>query len=151
MDRFTMLAGLHLRGRDNLLHYSAQEWDATRTIANSAARWMTGRDLSPKKLRRGAELVHHATASAGGSIYAAMVYRSTTIAQSKILSTFAGLCFGLGVWSLGDELLLPALGVLKREDYSAAMRSESLLAHMAYGAATGLVYHQLVAATADAE
>lgn len=102
---------------------------------------MTGRNLSPKELKTGAALVHYATGAMAGALYGGMVYRSTAIAQSRILSALAGFCFGVGVWYVGDELLLPALGVLKREDYSAGMRTEALVAHVAYGVATGLVYH----------
>ena len=52
---------------------------------------------------------------------------------------------GRGVWYIGDELLLPAFGVLKREDYTAAMQAEALVAHVVYGVATGLLYRQLAA------
>lgn len=145
MDRFTRLTAKRRKERDHSLPYSAQEWDATSTIANSATRWLTGRDLSRRELKSGAEVVHHATAGVAGSLYGAMVYRSTAIVQSRIMSGLAGVCFGAGVWYLGDELLLPALGVLNREDYTAAMRAEALVAHVIYGVATGLLYRQLAA------
>jgi hypothetical protein len=66
-------------------------------------------------------------------------------------SGLAGAFFGVGVWLIGDELLLPALGVLKREDYTAGMRTEALVAHLTYGIATGLSYRQLMATSAKAE
>ena len=145
MDRFTSLAENCRRGPDDSLPYSAQERDASSLIANSATRWMTGRNLSRRELKSGAEFVHHATAGVAGSLYGAMVYRSTAIVQSRIVSGLAGVCFGWGVWYIGDELLLPAFGVLKREDYTAAMRAEALVAHVVYGVATGLLYRQLAA------
>jgi hypothetical protein len=151
MDRFTSLVANRGRERDRPLPYSAPEWDATSRIANSTARWMTGRNLSEKELKTGAALVHHATAGVAGSLYSGMIHGSTGIGQSRILSGLAGLCFGAGVWFMGDELLLPALGVLKREDYTAGMRTEALLAHLTFGAATGLFYRQLMAASAKAE
>jgi hypothetical protein len=77
-----------------------------------------------------------------------MVYRSIGIEQSRMMSGLAGLCFGASVWYLGDELLLPALGVLKREAYTAAMRTEALVAHLTYGVAMGLSYRQLMATSA---
>ncbi len=113
MDRFTNLTANRRRGRDHSLPYSAQEWDATSIIANSATHWMTGRNLSHRELKSGAEFVHHATAGAAGSLYGAMVYRSPAIVHSRIMSGLAGVCFGAGVWYLGNELVLPALGVLK--------------------------------------
>lgn len=151
MDRFTSLAENRRRRRDHSLPYSAQEWDATSMIANSATRWMTGRNLSQRELKSGAEFVHYATAGAAGSLYGAMVHRSTVIVQSRIMSSLAGVCFGAGVWYLGNELLLPALGVLKREDYTASMRAEALVAHVIYGVATGLLYRQLTVTAAETE
>lgn len=151
MDRFTSLVANRVRETDRPLPYSAQEWDATSRIANSMALRVRGHDLSQKELKRGAALVHHATAAVAGSLYGGMVYGSTAIGQSRILSGLAGLCFGAGVWYLGDELLLPALGVLKREDYTADMRTEALVAHLTYGVATGLSYRQLMAPFAKAE
>lgn len=151
MDRFTSLVANRGRETDRPLPYGAQEWDATSRIANSTALGVTGRNLSQKELRRGAALVHHVTAGVAGSLYGAMVYRSIGIEQSRIMSGLAGLCFGASVWYLGDELLLPALGVLKREAYTAAMRTEALVAHLTYGVATGLSYRQLMATSAKAE
>jgi hypothetical protein len=109
-------------------------------IANLAALRMTGRNLSPKELKTGAALVHYATGAMAGALYGSMVYRSMAIAPSRILSVLAGLCFGVGVWYVGDELLLPALGVLKREHYTIGMRTEALVAHTASGVATGFGY-----------
>lgn len=151
MDRFTSLVANRGRETDRPLPYSAQEWDATSRIANSTALWMRGHNLSQKELKRGAALVHHATAGVAGSLYGAMVYRSTVIGQSRMLSGLAGLCFGAGVWFMGDELLLPALRVLKREDYTVCMRTEALLAHLTFGVATGLFYRQLMADSAKSE
>lgn len=150
MDRFTSLVANRGTETDRPLPYSAQEWDATSRIASSTALRMRGHNLSQRELKRGAALVHHATAGVAGSLYGAMV-RSTAIGQSRTLSGLAGLCFGAGVWYLGDELILPALGVLKREDYTAGMRTEALLAHLTYGVATGLSYRQLMATSAKAE
>jgi hypothetical protein len=151
MDRFTSLVANRGRETDRPLPYSAQEWDATSRIANSTALRMRGHNLSQKELKRGAALVHHATAGVAGSLYGAMVHRSTVIGQSRMLSGLAGLCFGAGVWYLGDELLLPALGILRRKDYTAGMRTEALVAHLTYGVATSLFYRQLIAASAKAE
>ncbi|MFZ0321029.1 MAG: hypothetical protein WAL56_18015 [Candidatus Sulfotelmatobacter sp.] len=151
MDRFTSLVANRGRETDRPLPYSAQEWDATSRIANSTALGVTGRNLSQKELKRGAALVHHVTAGVAGSLYGAMVYGSIGIEQSRIMSGLAGLCFGASVWYLGDELLLPALGILKREAYTAAMRTEALVAHLTYGVATGLSYRQLMATSSKAE
>ncbi|MGA9527881.1 MAG: hypothetical protein WBS24_07195 [Terriglobales bacterium] len=99
----------------------------------------------------GAALVHYATGALAAAFYGGMVYRSRAIEQSRYLAGMTGLCFGVGVRYLGDELLLPALGVLKREDYTSGMRAEALLAHVTYGVTTGLVCHRLMATFAEAE
>ncbi len=143
MDRFMSLSG-RCREVDHSLPYSEQEWDATSRIANSTALWMTGRNLSRRELKKGAELVHYATAGIAGSLYGAMVYRSRAIVQSRILSGLVGLGFGVSVWYLGNELFLPALSVLKREDYTASMRTDALVAHIVYGVVTALACHQLM-------
>lgn len=144
MDRFTSLAARCSLGPVRPLAFSVEEWDATTRIANSMALWMTGRNLSEKELKKGAAIVHHATAATAGVLYGALVYRSTTIAQSRMNSGLAGAFLGVGVWLIGDEMLLPALGVLKRRHYTAGMRTEALLAHLTYGIATGLFYRQLM-------
>ncbi len=151
MDCFTSLAARCRPEPNRSLPYSLQEWDATTRIANLTACWMTGCKLPQKELKTGAAIVHHTTGATAGALYGALVYRSTAIAQSIIVSALAGLCFGAGVWYLGDELILPALGVLKREDYTAGMRTEALLAHLTYGVATGLSYRRLMATSAKAE
>jgi hypothetical protein len=151
MDRFTSLAARRRPKPNRSLPYSLQEWDATTRLANLTACWMTGRKLQQKELKTGAAIVHHTTGAAAGALYGALVYRSTAIAQSRILSALAGLGLGVGVWYVGNELLLPALGVLKRKDYSAAMRTEALVAHAAYGTATALVFRKLAAASTEAE
>jgi hypothetical protein len=148
MDRFTSLAARCRPEPDRSLSYSLQEWDATTRLANLTACWMTGRKLQQKELKTGAAIVHHTTGAAAGALYGALVYRST--ANRAIENPF-GLGFGVGVWYVGNELLLPALGVMKREDYTTGMRTEALVAHAAYGAATGLLYRKLTATSTEAE
>jgi len=151
MDRFTSLAARCRPEPNRSLPYSLQEWDATTRIANLTACWMTGRKLPQKKLKTGAAIVHHTTGATAGALYGALVYRSAAIAQSRIVSALAGLGFGVGVCYVGNELLLPALGVLKRGDYTTGMRTEALVAHAAYGAATALLYRKLTATSTEAE
>ena len=85
MDRFTSLVANRGRETDRHLPYSAQEWDATSRIANLSACWMTGRKLPQKELKIGAVIVHHTTGATAGALYGALVYRSTAIAQSRIV------------------------------------------------------------------
>lgn len=150
MDRFTSLAACCKPEPNRSLPYSLQEWDATTRIADLTACWITGRKLPKKELKTGAAIVHFTTGATAGALYGAVVYRSTAIAQSRIVSALAGLGFGVGFWYVGNELLLPALGVLKRKDYSTGMRTEALLAHAAYGAATALLYRKLTATSTEA-
>jgi len=151
MDRFTSLAMHRKSEPKRSLPYSLQEWDATTRIADLTACWMTGRKLRQKEMKTGAAIVHHTTGVTAGALYGALVYRSTAIAQSRIVSALAGIGFGVGLWYVGDEWLLPALGVLKRGDYTTGMRAVALLAHAAYGAATALLYRKLTATSAEAE
>jgi hypothetical protein len=59
--------------------------------------------------------------------------------------------FGAGMWLLGNEVLLPAIGIIKREDYNLAMQANGLGEHLAYGLTTDLICRQLLQSPAETE
>lgn len=143
MERFSRLGASRSHATTRPLPYGVQEWDATSRIAKSTATWMIGHDLSSDELKAGAALVHYTTAAAAGALYGTIFQRLDGSSQSKIGSALSGVCFGAAVWLVGNELLLPALGVIRREDYTPRMRAAALAQHIAFGFTTGVVSHQL--------
>jgi hypothetical protein len=55
------------------------------------------------------------------------------------------------MWLLGNEVLLPAIGIIKREDYNLAMQANALGEHLAYGLTTDLICRQLLQSPAETE
>lgn len=50
----------------------------------------------------------------------------------------SGLLFGLGLWAVGDELMVPLLGLSKGpQAHPLSTHASALLGHLAYGAAVG--------------
>ena len=78
--------------------------------------------------------VHLAFGAVTGAIYGAAVELNPRV------RAVAGVLFGLAVWALADEGIVPALG-LKRSprETSAGLHAYSFTSHVVYGAATELV------------
>lgn len=127
------------------LFYSAQEWDATSKVARVCVKRISGRRLTSDELKAAAAVVHYAIAGSTGVLYA-MAFRAGTF-KSK----WAGAFFGTGMWLVGNELLLPWLGMVKREDYDAADQANALGEHLAYGITTDLICRQLLPNRAETE
>ncbi|MGH9511832.1 MAG: hypothetical protein ACRD2U_06810 [Terriglobales bacterium] len=111
------------------LQYSVQEWDAASGIAKSVARRLTGRGLSPAGTRAGAAIVHYSMAAAGGLAYA------TLVRPHMAKSVWSGIFFGTAMWFMGNELLLPGLGLIAPDHRTLRMRANALGEHLVYGLA----------------
>jgi hypothetical protein len=108
--------------------------DATARVANTVTS-AVGYPLStPGQKQVAGEFVHLAFGAMNGAIYGAAVE------MNPRLRAIAGVPFGLAVWALADEGIVPALG-LKRlpRDSSLGLHAYSFTSHMVYGAATELV------------
>jgi hypothetical protein len=55
------------------------------------------------------------------------------------------------MWLVGNELLLPAIGIIEREDYNVAMQANALGEHLACGLTTDLICRQLLQSPVDTE
>ncbi len=127
------------------LPYSVQEWDATSWVAETCATRLLTRRPSAKELRVGAAIVHYAIAGAAGAAY------GIVMRPRLHKSAWRGVFFGAAIWLAGNELLLPALGVFQRDDYTLGMKAHALGEHIAYGVTALRVYQrsqQAVAGTA---
>ena len=138
MKKFTKHFANRAALNSRLLPYDAQEWDAASRIAEGCGIRIVGRALSPEELKSGAALVHYATGAAAGAFYGMIAH------GSKTRSRWAGVFFGATVWLVGNELFLPALGVINRDDYTVSQKINALGGHLAFGLTTDLVCRQLV-------
>jgi hypothetical protein len=137
MPRFTRFLSKSAVLNSQPLPYDAQEWDATRRIAGECGTRILGRALSPQELKTGAAFVHYATGATAGIFYGMMAH------PAKKRSRWSGAFFGAALWLVGNELLLPALGVIHRDDYTRAEKMRALGGHLAFGLTTDLVSRAL--------
>ncbi len=118
-------------GRGQLFCGSAQEHEATANLASRIAGAILRRKLSRREQAIGAAAVHYATGAALGAGYAVGGKLVPAITAAR------GAAFGAAFWLVGDEVLLPAFGMLRPPDcYPAAAHLEALGEHVAYGIVT---------------
>ena len=139
MDDYNRLKIAITRSSVSPLPYGAQEWEATTRIVNSAAARI-GWKPSPAQTKNGAAIVHYATAAAAGIVYGILMRRP------RKASRWVGACFGTAMWLLGNELLLPAAGILERTDFTLATRADALAEHVIFGVSVDKAYRKLTAA-----
>jgi uncharacterized membrane protein YagU involved in acid resistance len=117
--------------------------DAATLTADAVAQTATGRSLGEAGKRIGGPLVHYAFGTSVGMIYGAALARALTLRHGY------GVAFGLLVWIVADEALLPVLGLARGpRAYPAAVHLEMLAAHVVFGIVT---HSMLVAMLASPE
>jgi len=103
---------------------------ATSRTAEAAAH-LVGRSLDARQKKVGSEIVHYATGAAWGAMFGVLSRR----VPAPFVAT--GAAYGLLVWLLNDELLVPALGLSRKPaDYPASTHAKALASHLVYGTAT---------------
>jgi hypothetical protein len=103
---------------------------ATRRTAEAAAK-IVGRSLGHRQKEVGGEIVHYATGAAWGALFGVLARR----VPAPVVAT--GAAYGVLVWLLGDELLVPALGLSRKATaYPASTHAKGLASHLVYGTAT---------------
>jgi hypothetical protein len=112
--------------------------DATAKVANTVTS-LVGRPLTDPRSRQVAgEFVHVAFGALNGALYGAAVELNPRLRRG------AGVPFGIAVWLLADEGLIPALGLSRSpRETSAEVHTYSVTAHAIYGATTELVRRAL--------
>jgi len=113
--------------------------DSTARVANVAMSAIGYPLTTAREKQMAGEFVHLAFGALNGALYGAAVHLDPRLRLA------AGLPFGLAVWALADEGIVPALG-LKRSppDASPALHAYSCASHMVYGATTELVRSALL-------
>lgn len=108
--------------------YSSQEWDSAAGAAEVAAEKLLGRRLPDEEKRRAAAAVHYVVGGLAAAGYAAAgeVFPR--------LRAGSGAVFGVAFWLLGDEWIMPRVGLTAPPSaYSPLMHLNSLGEHLVYG------------------
>jgi uncharacterized membrane protein YagU involved in acid resistance len=137
-DRIARAGGEETKRREQ----RAQEDAAPPTVlAAERAADAAGASIPEHRLGTAARAVHYATGAAFGALYGVVAPR---LGAPALL---AGPLYGAAVWLLGDEALVPALGLSKEPwKYPASTHAKALATHVVYGAATGAGFRLLEAA-----
>lgn len=123
--------GIHREGRGPQpaqAEYHAQD-DATARLGDMASAAVLGRRLDERERVHAGALVHFAFGAATGATYGCMAERWPGVAGG------AGLPFGMAVWALADQGLVPALGLKpgpRRQPRP--LLAYSALSHLLFGA-----------------
>jgi hypothetical protein len=122
-------------------HHEESE-SSTAAMGRIAYRMIAGKEPESQETRTALSyLVHWVYSMLMGGVYGAVRGRA------DVLDVKGGLALGLGVWSLGDELATPFLGLAKGPTASSpALHIHALGAHVTYGlasSATAQVLHRL--------
>jgi putative membrane protein len=114
------------------------EEDATIVIGSKLSNAVLERPLTWKEKHRSGVAVHYAFGAASGALYGAI---AEVVPSTKMLS---GVGFGLAVWLVGVEALLPALHLTEPPwQYPPRMHVYSFISHGIYGAATERIRRSL--------
>lgn len=118
--------------------YSPQEWDSISRSAEWVAVPFVSRKLSSHETRIGSAIVHYAVAGAAGALYGTLAHPVPSMEK------FRGMGFGIASWILGDEIVMPALGLTEKSStYSLRMRANAFGEHLVYAFTVNLVYRRL--------
>lgn len=118
--------------------YSPQEWDSISRSAEWIAAPFVSRRLSSRETRIGSAIVHYAVGGAGGALYGTAAHWVPSMTRSR------GGRFGIALWIVGDEIVMPALGLTEKPGtYSLRMRANAFGEHLAYAFTVNFVYRRL--------
>ena len=110
------------------------EDDATERLANAISVAVFERELTEREKERAGTALHYAMGTTSGALYGAV---------AELLpgaTAGAGLPYGVAVWLVADEGIVPAAGLSKSPaEYPLSIHLYSLSAHLVYGLTTELV------------
>jgi hypothetical protein len=117
------------------------EDDATERLANTLSAGVLERELTEREKDAAGTAFHYAMGLASGAIYGALA-EFAPAAKSG-----AGMPFGLAVWLVADEGLVPAAGLSKSADeYPLSIHAYSIASHLVFGLTAEAVRRALRAA-----
>lgn len=116
---------------------------ATQAVARITYRKLTGRRPSQRQKQALGTVIHWGYGLAMAGLYGALRAR-----RLRRPDPLGGALFGAALWVIGDELLVPLLGLSdKPTQFPVSVHAHALAGHLAYGAATGAVTGALHART----
>ena len=105
-----------------------QQDDATVKAARAISENILGHELKESEKRAAGAAVHYAFGIATGGLYGAIAE------YAPVVTTSAGLPFGVVFWALADETAVPLLGLSKGPtEYPLAVHTYALSSHLIYG------------------
>jgi hypothetical protein len=122
--------GLELRaeGRDERTD------DATERLANAASLKMFDRELTKREKDAAGTALHYAMGATSGALYGVVA----EVAPGATAG--AGLPFGVAIWLVADEGLVPAAGLSKSPaEYPLSIHAYSFSSHLVFGLAAEVV------------
>lgn len=115
-------------GRQGQQESAAQEKSATVQTAEVVAHAVLHRDLTEREEPAAGRLVHYAYGTTLGGLYGALAE------PAPALTLGAGTAYGAAVWLVGDELLVPLLGLSKPPtQFPPSTHAYALASHLVYG------------------
>jgi uncharacterized membrane protein YagU involved in acid resistance len=107
------------------------EESATVKAGNAVAQAVLDRPLTGSEKPAAAEAAHYGMGALSGAIYGGAVE------ILPVVKAGLGVPFGAVLWVIGDEMLVPYLGLAKPPtEYPFDTHADALAAHMVYGVAT---------------
>jgi hypothetical protein len=108
--------------------------DATVRAGTAVVEAVGGHPSSPELRDLLGTVAHYAFGAANGVLYALLAPRRPW------LRFIAGTSYGVGVWAVADEMLMPALGLSRGpRQLTPRTHAYSLAGHVIYGAVTGAI------------
>ncbi len=124
MTRFQYLMA-HAMGQSD--PHGGEEEDATVKVAKGISS-LTGHELSEDQKKTAGPLVHYAFGTSIGALYGGLAQKH------KAPRSGFGTAYGTAVWAVGDEVVVPALGLAgKPGETSLSQHAQFLAAHIVYG------------------
>jgi hypothetical protein len=110
------------------------EDDAAERLANAISVGISDRELTKHEKDVAGTVLHYAMGVTSGALYGAL-------AEAMLEATAgAGLPFGMAVWAIADEGIVPAVGLSKSPtEYPLSIHAYAISSHLVFGLTTELV------------
>lgn len=121
-------------GESGMATHAEPSEPATAVAARAVAEPVLQRSLTKEEAKQAGEAVHYGYGAAMGGVYGALAETTPMIGAA------AGIPYAVGLWAVGDELAVPALGLSKSpRNVPVSGHIDSFLAHVVYGVTTDVV------------
>jgi uncharacterized membrane protein YagU involved in acid resistance len=124
------------RGPGELERRGSEREDDTAAVraSRAVAEPLLGRRLTHHEAERGGILAHYLMGKSSGALYGTVAELVPGIAAGR------GVPFGLAVWLVADEGIVPLAGLSKKPtEYGSATHLHAAVSHLVYGLATDVV------------